>query len=72
MKIDSQEKMEAWFMWFDEAIQIMKNYKMHGSVAVLEDCRKAKLWVLESWKSLIDCIRREYPNANMWQIELPN
>lgn len=52
-KIDTSDKMEAWFMWYEEAIQILRNYKMHWAVSLLEDCLKSKKAVIKTWIELV-------------------
>jgi len=55
-KIDTPDKMKAWFIWYDEAVKILRNYKMRWAVSLLEDCLKSKKKVIETWIQLIWCI----------------
>ena len=52
VRIDTQEKLDCRFMGYQEAIDIMKNYKYDKAVDVLEDCLKSKHKVLNALKSL--------------------
>lgn len=53
VRIDTQEKMEARVMWYQEAIQIMRNYNMLEAVEVLEKCLKSTEKAVSCWISFM-------------------